>query len=107
MTGDTLLVRARIDGDIERVFPAADVIEGAGTDYRYRARVSRAEVTQAMTDAVEAIDYGNFKNSIPKYSKDRHDAYMSVWTTMMRHTLGRYNAAVSESQGWWKDYHTR
>ena len=38
---DHLLVRARVEGDIERVFPKAKVIEGAGTDYKYRASIPK------------------------------------------------------------------
>ena len=40
--GTTLLVRARRAGDIERVFPGAEVIEGASSDCRCRARTDGA-----------------------------------------------------------------
>ena len=36
---DELLVRARRDGDIERVFPKAEVEVTLGNDYRCRARI--------------------------------------------------------------------
>ena len=32
-----LLVRARVKGDIEKVFPKADVFEDNNADYKYRA----------------------------------------------------------------------
>ncbi len=80
--GSTLLVRARRQGDIERVFPEAKVIEGAGTDYRYRARIPRSQVADAIAEAVRTIDYGNFKNQVAE--NDRHDAYYDVWRTMNR-----------------------
>ena len=32
-----LLVRARIKGDIEKIFPEADVFEDDSADYKYRA----------------------------------------------------------------------
>ncbi|MDC1198954.1 hypothetical protein N8071_01155, partial [bacterium] len=38
---DQLLVRGRLSGDIEAIFPEAKVVEGAGTDYRFRTTVSR------------------------------------------------------------------
>jgi len=79
-TGETLLVRARKQGDIERVFPQAQVIEGAGTDYRYRARIPRDQVADAIAEAVRNIDYGNFKNHVSE--NDRHDAYFDVWSAM-------------------------
>lgn len=82
LTGSTLLVRARKAGDIEAVFPDAEVIEGGGTDYRYRARVDREQVAQAMADQVRAVTYPNFKGTVK--DRDRHDAYMDVWSAMMR-----------------------
>ena len=70
--GSTLLVRARQEGDIRRVFPNAEVTRTPGHDYLYRARIGRDEVAQAMAEAVKAITYPNFKGSV----KDplRHDA---------------------------------
>ena len=81
-THGTLLVRARRSGDIERVFPEAQVIEGAGTDYRYRARIPRDQVADAIAESVRNIKYGNFKNQVAE--KDRHDAYFEVWRAMNR-----------------------
>lgn len=79
---DVLLVRARARPDIKRVFPAARVTTLATADYRYRAEISREVVAAAIADQVLGIDYPNFKNSV---SEDpRHDAYVSVWTAMMR-----------------------
>lgn len=77
---DELLVRARRDGDIERVFPGAQVEVSFDTDYRCRARIKRADVAAALTQRVMGIDYGNFKDS----ARDRslHDAYMGVWSAV-------------------------
>lgn len=79
-TGKTLLVRARVAGDIERVFPDAEVIEGAGTDYRFRARIDRSAVAARLAEAASTIDYSNFKASVK--DRPRHDAYMRVWDAM-------------------------
>ncbi|GAB2898581.1 hypothetical protein GCM10027046_30600 [Uliginosibacterium flavum] len=79
-TGQTLLVRARHKGDIERVFPQAQVQVGGGTDYKYRARIDREAVALRMADAVRATNYGNFKSSVKE--RPRHDAYMGVWEAM-------------------------
>ena len=75
-----LLVRSRIQGDIEQAIPDAEVFEDAKADYRYRAFVSREALKRAMCDAVDQIDYLNFKGSV-KETK-RHNAYMSVWSAM-------------------------
>ena len=78
--GSTLLVRARREGDIERVFPKAKVELTPHNDYRFRARIDREAVALAMAEAVRAITYGNFKGSVKEQA--RHDAYMEVWSTM-------------------------
>ena len=77
---DELLVRARRDGDIERVFPKAEVEVTLGNDYRCRARIKRADVAAAIAQRVMNIDYSNFKGS----TKDKllHDAYMGVWSAI-------------------------
>ena len=77
---DTLTVRARIKGDIESVFPEACVEADKGTDYKYRARVSRQAVAQVLHDQVMGLHWGNFKGEVK--DRKRHDAYMNVWRAM-------------------------
>ena len=79
-TPGDLVVRARLPGDIQRVFPDAEVIETPARDYRFRALLPRAEVAAAMARAVEGIGYTNFKGSVE--DRDRHDCYMDVWEVM-------------------------
>jgi len=76
---DELLVRARIDGDIQKIFPAAKVVADAGTDYKFRASIGKNIVSKAIEKEIESIDYDNFKNSIPFEDKTRHDIYFDVW----------------------------
>lgn len=78
--GTTLLVRARREGDIERVFPKAKVELTPHNDYRFRARIDRESVALAMAEVVRAITYGNFKGSV--HERERHDAYMDAWSAM-------------------------
>jgi hypothetical protein len=79
---DDLLVRARMKGHIEAVFPGAKVSESTNTDYRYRAVVSRTEVADALTAEVMSLDYPNFKNSV---REDRlHNAYAAFWNVHAR-----------------------
>jgi hypothetical protein len=77
---DTLTVRARIKGDIESVFPQAQVEVNKGTDYKYRARVPREAVAQVLHDQVMGLHWSNFKGAVK--SSKRHDAYMGVWRAM-------------------------
>jgi hypothetical protein len=85
--GTTLLVRARRAGDIEKVFPEAEVVTGGGTDYRYRARLPRERVAEKVAQAVRDISYPNFKSEVA--DQTRHDAYMDVWRAMYRYQQGR------------------
>jgi hypothetical protein len=77
-----LLVRARIKGDIERVFPNAKVKKTPSRDYLFRAVIPREEVAQAVARQAMQIDYGNFKDSVA--DADRHNAYMKCWSAMWR-----------------------
>ena len=77
---DNLLVRARMNGHIENVFPDASVFTMEDADYKYRALICRSEVQRAMTDQVSKIDYDNFKNSVG--NRQLHDAYLKIWSVM-------------------------
>ncbi len=78
--GTTLLVRARKQGDIERVFPEAEVEETPRNDYRFRAHLPRERVAQALADAARGIHYPNFKDTVKSHA--RHETYMDVWQAM-------------------------
>ncbi len=77
---DNLLVRARIQGDIERVFPGAEVSHTPDHDYYYRASLPRKEVAGKIAEKVESIGYSNFKNTVK--DPGRHEAYFEVWEIM-------------------------
>lgn len=93
---DVLLVRARVEGDIERALPGAQVWTDPAADYRYRAEVTREVVAQALADAVRGIDYGNFKDSVE--DRQRHAAYAAVWSdlTALQPEGGRYHSPAPE-----------
>ena len=75
-----LLVRARRDGDIQRVFPRARAWTTPTSDYRYRASVPRAYVAKVLALQIEKIDYTNLKDSVTDES--RHIVYVQVWRQM-------------------------
>ena len=81
---EELLVRARVKGDIERVFNDASVFEDLTADYKYRAFINRQIVQAEISKQVEGINYYNFKNSISKDEQERHDAYIQVWSALHR-----------------------
>lgn len=75
-----LLVRARVKGDIERMFPKIKTTHLATADYAYRASIPREIVTKAIADKIKTITYENFKDSVKEH--DRHDVYFDVWAVM-------------------------
>lgn len=77
---DELLVRARVRGHIEAVFPDAKVMRAPGNDYLWRARVKRADIASALVRRVMDYSAPNFKNSVP--DDDLHHAYSRVWGAM-------------------------
>ncbi len=77
---DMLLVRGRVAGDIERVFPGVIETETPSADYRFRATIPRKTVAAVLAEQVAGIDYDNFKNSVTEH--DRHDAYFQSWYAM-------------------------
>lgn len=79
---NTLTIRARRCGDIHRFIPGAKVTEKGGTDYQFRAQVSRKQVADAMVRRLMAVNYSNFKNSVR--DNQLHNAYSGVWSVMLR-----------------------
>ena len=81
---DLLIVRARRDGDLERLFPdrADDVASIPGRDYLFRLVIPRAVVADKIREQVMNINYGNFKGSIPKNEHAFHNAAFKVWDAM-------------------------
>lgn len=82
-----LMIRARIQGDLERLFPGVTVFENKGTDYRFRCFVEKEHVAQLIAEDITKISYTNFKDGVR--DKARHDCYMSVWTVMFREQESR------------------
>ena len=79
---DAMLVRARLPGDIERVFPDADVSQTPEADYLFRATIHRSLVADALAKAVRGIDYHNFKASVVHDERKRLGGYYGVWNAM-------------------------
>jgi hypothetical protein len=90
---DEVLVRARIKGDLEKVFNDAKLIETSGlkpvvvtrytkSDYLYRAVVKRRHMLLVMAAELNRVVYSNFKASVR--DNKLHDAYNGVWSIMSR-----------------------
>jgi hypothetical protein len=78
-----LLVRARREGDIERVFGRHVIVErDICADYLYRAKISEEEAAEVMRREVLSISYPNFKDSVRDQAL--HDAYLGCWHALAR-----------------------
>lgn len=80
-----VLVRARVKGDIEKVFgncTTGSVQFTPDSDYRFRAAVSKAKFGSVLLSQSQLINYKNFKNAIN--DKERREYwYEQVWDTMV------------------------
>lgn len=80
-----LLVRARLKGDLERLFPGCKVTETRQADYRFRAEIARGRVAELVREQLTVLDYDNVKNAIPHSApvhELRHRAMNRVWGVM-------------------------
>jgi hypothetical protein len=77
---DCLVVRARRQGDIERHFPKATVHRTPGSDYLFRAEITREEIADRLSELVLLTDYPNFKDSVK--DDKLHSAYSRIWGIM-------------------------
>lgn len=80
VNSDRLLVRSRVKGAIGKLFNGIDEHYMTGSDYAYRAWVSRDEVARVFYDYIKNINYTNFKNSIE--DPDYRHACGEVWHDM-------------------------
>jgi hypothetical protein len=88
-------VYARLRGDIEHIFPEADVVEAVDGDYRFRTSLPRERVVQAVALKVSKIDYPVFGDALD--DQDRREAYMQVWSAMYDEQQRRYGPAPADT----------
>jgi hypothetical protein len=81
---EELLVRSRIKGDIENVFPDSNVFEMKNADYKYRSFIKKTDVSNKLKNIVENINYDNFKCSISSDQAKRHNSYLNVWNELRK-----------------------
>ena len=81
-TKSNLLVRGRLEGDIQSMFPRAKVIKTPHADYLFRASIPRQLVAKTIAKRINDVQYDNFKDSVS--DPDLHESYLEVWATMRR-----------------------
>jgi len=75
-----LLVRARVKGHIEAIFPKAEVFTNEHADYCFRAVIPRKMVAKVIANTIGGIEYENYKGSVT--NPDLHNSYLAVWGIM-------------------------
>ena len=81
---EELLVRSRVRGDIDKIFPDSNIFEMENSDYKYRSYIKKIEVSEKIREIVTNINYDNFRNSISKSEDQRHSSYLNVWNEMRK-----------------------
>lgn len=85
---DTLTIPARVGGDLkslrDRHLPTlGPITANAGTDYPYRAKAPRVDVTAALQQAVADLHNDNFKSAVAKgQGRPREAIYDRVWSVL-------------------------
>lgn len=81
---DFITVRARVQGDLDKLRKYMPGLgpeqKGGGTDYPFRATVSKADFKEGMAKLADTVDYDNFKSETARVSgHDRAHIYHEVW----------------------------
>jgi hypothetical protein len=87
--------------------PDAEVVAYPVSDYPWRVIVPKAAWAAFLAEAVEDLDYGNFKDAVKKaQGPDRAMVYTNVWSALLRledlDPLGRRPKALEDSD--WGPY---
>lgn len=84
---DDLCVRARARGDLEQLretyMPAlGPTKETPGSDYRYRAWITRDALAEGLAAVARGLSYPNFKSEVGSRDPERAQLYGRVWRTL-------------------------
>ena len=86
---DCLTVRARVREDLDRLranglLALDETLDHVGTDYPFRARVSREAFGEALKDISLNLNYSNFKNAVNReLGMSRANVCHNVWVVLM------------------------
>jgi hypothetical protein len=87
---NVLTVRARVRSDLTAlknvVLPSLGRIsESLETDYRYRAKAPRGDISKATARMIADLHYGNFKSEVAaRQGGERAHLYHDVWDVLYR-----------------------
>lgn len=87
-----LQVRARIRGDIEKIFPEAVVAEDDRGDYRFCCTLSRERVAHTVALRLQHLDYSTINDVVD--DSDRAIPYDRVYSAMLDEQIARYGGEL-------------
>lgn len=82
-------IRSRVQDDLNALrsyLPQMSaVVSNSGTDYAFRAQVSKADFANALSKIAMDVDYSNFKNEVARtQGKARASCYSEVWNSLYK-----------------------
>lgn len=83
-----VVIRSRISGDLEALkkaymYKLGPTLQSEGTDYPYRAVISKKEYAKGLERMGRDVDYDNFKSMITRVQGlPREQLYARVWSIM-------------------------
>jgi hypothetical protein len=78
-----LVVRARSEEHLTRLFPTKAIAITPEADYAARVFVTKAEFAAVVSERITAISYPNFKNSVRDHRL--HQLYSDFWSLHWRY----------------------
>lgn len=96
---DRVVVRARIEGDLDKIFPEhkQDIIVTTNSDYRFRLLLDKQYVADRIYQRMLDIDYDNFKDSVAE--SWRKAPYYKIWQIMQE-----VQEKLYKNRPWWENY---
>ena len=91
-----VIVHGSIEGDIERIFPGAEVGQHFDSDHRFSAAVTIDRAVQAMIKEFKSINYGELQSAVEEVS--RWHTYINVWVTMYEEQTRRSGDEVRKEK---------
>lgn len=82
-----LTIRARVENDLivlRQFIPSlSEIVTSENSDYRFRARAHRVDVSYALLKIGMTVDYSNFKDTVLRVQgQERANTYTSVWSVL-------------------------
>ena len=84
---DEVMVRARCKEDLINLLnriglAKSEILEINYADYRFRVKLKKKNLANAVSETIMQINYPNFKNTLDYHDYNRYIAYSECWKAM-------------------------